>query len=722
MAAHKTIKLFPYHPFSYKMGKTFITLFSLLALQVYSLPGYAAGNALQDLTLTSLPGDRVEIRLNMANPAQVPVSFTIDDPARIAFDLPDTANKLKKHNRSIGVGVARSINTVEARGRTRVVINLAEMVSYDTRVDGNSIIITLDSGAGTAAAAAHPQPAAVSAPPAGKSAGDTQATTRVASNYNASHSIKNVDFRRGESGEGRIIINLSDPSIPVDMREEGGKIIVDFLDSSLPANLERRLDVIDFATPVKEIDTISRGNGVRIIITPLSDYEHLAYQAGDVYTIELKPTTKEEKAAAKKKKFGYTGERLSLNFQNIEVRAVLQLLADFTGLNMVVSDSVTGNVTLRLKNVPWDQAMDIILKTKGLGQRKTDNVILIAPSEEIAAREKLELESQKQIEELAPLRTEWFQINYASGADISALLKSSDNNLLSPRGSITVDGRTNTLLIQDTSDRLADIREVISRLDIPVRQVMIESRIVIANDDFARDLGVKFGVSKFTNFNDRSELYAGADAINGNAATLTPNNLITNLPAGPAAAGAFGIAVGVINNHLLQLELQALDAEGRGEVISSPRLVTANQKEAFIEQGVEIPFQEATSSGATSTTFKKAVLSLTVKPQITPDDRIILDLNVKKDAPDFSNRTLDGVPINTREIETQVLVDNGETIVLGGIYEQTNTLSVNRIPWFGELPVVGYLFRDKHVQDNKSELLIFVTPRILKESYNRGIR
>ncbi|HED16683.1 MAG TPA: type IV pilus secretin PilQ [Gammaproteobacteria bacterium] len=698
----------------------FITLLSMLALQVYSLPGYAAGNSLEELTLTSLPGDRVEIRLNMANTAQVPVSFTIDDPARIAFDLTDTTNKLKKHNRAIGVGVARSINTVEARGRTRVVINLAEMVSYDTRVDGNDIIITLDSGAGTTAASARPQ--SIASSPAMTKTGGTQ-TKSVTSRYaRATHSIKNVDFRRGESGEGRVIIELSDPSIPVDMREEGGKIIVDFLDSSLPTNLERRLDVIDFATPVKEIDTISRGNGVRIIITPLSDYEHLAYQTGDVYTIELKPTTKDEKAAAKKKKFGYTGERLSLNFQNIEVRAVLQLLADFTGLNMVVSDSVTGSVTLRLKNVPWDQAMDIILKTKGLGQRKNDNVILIAPSAEIAAREKLELESQKQIAELAPLRTEWFQINYASGGDIASLLKSSDNNLLSPRGSITVDGRTNTLLIQDTSDRLADIREVISRLDIPVRQVLIESRIVIANDDFSRDLGVKFGISKFTNFNDRSELYAGADAINGNAATLTPNNLITNLPAGPANAGKFGIAVGVINNHLLQLELQALDAEGRGEVISSPRLVTANQKEAFIEQGVEIPYERATSSGATSVQFKKAVLSLTVKPQITPDDRIILDLNVTKDAPDFSNQVRGVPPVNTREIETQVLVDNGETIVLGGIYEQNTTYKENRIPWFGELPMLGFLFRDNHTLDNKNELLIFVTPKILKESYNKGIR
>ncbi len=711
MAAHKLSKLSPHN-----ISKTFVALISLLALQTYSLASYAAGNALEEMTLTSLAGDRMEIRLNMAKPAQVPVSFTIDDPARIAFDLQDTTSNLEKNNRVIGVGIARSINTIEARGRTRVVINLSKMVSYDTRVDGNSIVITLDSGAGTTVAAARPQTTASSAPQAG-----TQTARPVASSYTAAHSIKNVDFRRGEKGEGRIIINLSDSSIPVDMREEGGKIIVDFLDSSLPANLERRLDVIDFATPVKEIDTISRGNGVRIIITPLSDYEHLAYQTNDVYTIELKPTTKAEKEAAKKKKFGYTGERLSLNFQNIEVRAVLQLLADFTGLNMVVSDSVTGSVTLRLKNVPWDQAMDIILKTKGLGQRKTDNVILIAPSEEIAAREKLELESQKQIAELAPLKTEWFQINYASGTDISALLKSSDNNLLSPRGSITVDQRTNTLLIQDTSDRLADIRDVIGRLDIPVRQVLIESRIVIANDDFARDLGVKFGVSKFTNFNDKSVLYAGPSAVNGGAATLDPSNLITNLPASPAsaAAGAFGIAVGVINNHLLQLELSALDAEGRGEVISSPRLVTANQKEAFIEQGVEIPYQNAASSGATTVQFKKAVLSLTVKPQITPDDRIILDLNVTKDSPDFSNSV---PPVNTREIETQVLVDNGETIVLGGIYEQTSTTNVNSIPWFGELPMLGFLFRDQKITDKKNELLIFVTPKILKESYNRGIR
>ncbi len=709
MAAQKAIQRIPS-----QFGRLFFILISMIALQAASFSSYAASNALEDLTLTSLPGDRVEIRLNMSNPAQVPVSFTIDNPARIAFDLPDTDNNLKEQNRTIGIGAARSINTVAARGRTRVVINLAEMVSYDTRVEDKQIIITLDSGAGASASA--PQTTTAAAP--------TTTATRVASS--GGNSIENVDFRRGEQGEGRIIINLSNPAVPVDMREEGGKIVVDFLDSSLPGNLERSLDVIDFATPVKQIDTVSRGNNVRVTVTPLSDYEHLAYQAGNVYTIELKPTTKAEKEAAKKKKFGYTGERLSLNFQNIEVRAVLQLLADFTGLNMVVSDSVTGNVTLRLKNVPWDQAMDIILKTKGLGQRKTGNVILIAPSEEIAAREKLELEANKQIEELAPLRTEWFQINYASGEDIAALLKSSENNLLSPRGSITIDSRTNTLLIQDTADRLADIREVVNRLDIPVRQVLIESRIVIANDDFAHDLGVKFGLSNVSDYgsNPNNVSYAGPNAVNGGAATLDPTNLITNLPANPASgqAGTFGLAVGRIGNFLLQLELQALDAEGRGEVISSPRLVTANQKEAFIEQGVEIPYQQATSSGATSVSFKKAVLSLTVKPQITPDDRIILDLNVTKDNPDFSNIVAGVPPVDTREIKTQVLVDNGETIVLGGIYEQTKSESTNRVPWFGDLPVLGFLFRDNHEVDNKSELLIFVTPKILKETYNRGIR
>lgn len=654
----------------------------------------APANQLTDVQVASLPGDRVEITLVLDQTAAKPRSFTIDNPARIALDLAGTVNKLEQTSRTIGIGLVRGLTTVEAGGRTRVVINLAELVPYETRVRDNKIHILLEAGGAVAQAAAR-------------------AATRPTGD--GARSVADVDFRRGAQGEGRVVIYLSDPSTPVDMRQEDGNIVVEFLDTSLPERLERRLDVIDFATPVKTIDTFSRGNDVRMVITPTSEnYEHLAYQTDDVYTVEVKPLTEREKEEREEKKEEYTGEKLSLNFQDIEVRAVLQLLADFTGLNIVVSDSVSGSLTLRLKNVPWDQAMDIILKTKGLGMRQTGNVVLVAPAEEIAAREKLELQSQKQIQELAPLRTEWFQINYAKASDLAGLIKGQQNSLLSNRGNVTIDERTNTLMIQDTSAKLAEIRSLISRLDIPVRQVLIESRIVIASKDFSRDLGVKFGLSKQTSYDGNQNVYAGPSAITGTAATLSESNLIVDLGVEAASAGRMGLAVGRIGNHLLQLELSALQAEERGEIISSPRLITANQKEALIEQGIEIPYQEATSSGATNISFKKAVLSLKVTPQITPDDRVIMDLAVNKDSANFDPRF--PVPgVDTREITTQVLVNNGETVVLGGIYEQTSENNVNRVPFFGDLPVLGFLFRDSSITDDKSELLIFVTPKIVKE-------
>ncbi|MDZ7734790.1 MAG: type IV pilus secretin PilQ family protein [Gammaproteobacteria bacterium] len=530
-----------------------------------------------------------------------------------------------------------------------------------------------------------------------------------------------------KQGEGRVIVRLSDPSVGVDMTKEGNKVVVDFLDTNLPSELDRRLDVIDFATPVKEIDTKARGNGVRMeISTVTGDFDHLAYQADDVFTVELKPLTAAEKEEKKKDEFGYTGERLSLNFQNIEVRAVLQLIADFTGLNMVASDSVGGNVTLRLKNVPWDQALDIILKSKGLGMRKAGNVIMVAPQEEIAAREKLELEAEKQLEELEPMRTEFMQVNYAKANDIAALIKAETNNLLSERGNVTVDERTNTLIVQDTSTSLQAIREMVAKLDIPVRQVLIESRIVNADESFAKDLGVKFGYSKNTTrdgsaaddrlFGSVGGKIGGDTDFGGTTSFNTDNleNFIVSLPV-TDPAGALGLAVGKIGSYLLQLELSAALAEGRGEDIASPRVITANQREAVIESGVEIPFQEATSSGATSVSFKKAVLSLRVTPQITPDDRILLDLQVNQDTRG-SPEVLGVPPINTRSVTTQVLVDNGETVVLGGIYTQTDRQQQERVPFFGDLPYLGFLFRNTSVDSSRTELLIFVTPKILSEN------
>jgi len=673
---------------------------ALAASALLALGAQAA--TLEEVNFTSLPGDRVELRLELSEPPPAePLSFTIDNPARIALDLPSTRLAVPQKTQTIGVGPAHSVSAVEAGGRTRVVINLVQLVPYKMSVDGTTVVVRLEGTPGDV---------------------QTEMVPTVAAKTGGA--IEDIDFRRGPEGEGRILVELSEPSVGVNIEQEGEKILVDFVGASLPSELDRRLDVTDFATPVQEIDTFPHGNGVRMAITPTGVYEHLAYQSDDMFTLEVKPLTKEEAEALEKEKFGYTGERLSLNFQDIEVRAVLQLIADFTGLNMVASDTVGGNVTLRLKNVPWDQALDIILKSKGLGMRQTGNVIMVAPQEELAAREKLELEAQQQIAELAPLRTEFVQVNYAKASDIAALVKAEENNLLSDRGNVSVDERTNTLLIQETGEKISEIRELLRTLDVPVRQVLIESRIVVANEDFSKNLGVQFGYS----FTDDQKDIANGDLfatlggkIEGDTEfpattsfnTDSQDNFIVDLPV-TAPAASLGLAVGRIGSYLLQLELSALQAEGRGEVISSPRVITANQKEAVIEAGTEIPFQEATSSGATSVTFKSAVLGLRVTPQITPDDRIIMDLEVSQDT---VGEIFAGVPsIDTNSITTQVLVDNGETVVLGGVYEQTNRSDIERVPFFGELPYLSWLFKNTQVESDKNELLIFVTPKILKET------
>ncbi|MGH8564040.1 MAG: type IV pilus secretin PilQ [Gammaproteobacteria bacterium] len=677
----------------------------------------AAARTLDEVSFTTLPGNEVQVRLGLSGPPRKPpLAFTIDSPARIALDFADTGLNLADRHRAIGVGPAQSVTAVEAGGRTRVVLNLVRQVPYDLRVEGSAVMVTLHSGGAmmpdiaTAPLAAGPRPASprpIPARPVGPA-------------------IEDVDFRRGEgeAGEGRIIVLLSESGLVSNIREEGGQIIIDFPDASLPERLDRRLDVLDFATPVKEVDTFPHEGGARMVITPSGHFEHLAYQSDKVLTVDVKPLTKEEEQALKKEKFGYTGEKLSLNFQDIEVRAVLQLIADFTGLNMVASDTVAGNVTLRLKNVPWDQALEIILKSKGLGMRQAGNVMMVAPQEEIAAREKLELESQKQIAELAPLKTEFVELNYARAADVATLLKtegSEGNKLVSKDGRVSVDQRTNTLLIQETAEKLAEIRKIITTLDVPVRQVLIESRIVIANQDFSRELGVKFGYSKNSGLStDNFGVVVGGtqpgDTDFGAGTAFTTDdleNFIVDLPAA-TPAGAIGLAVGKIGSYLLQLELSALQAEGRGEVVSSPRVITTDQKEAVIEQGTEIPYVSQTSSGATDIEFKKAVLSLRVTPHITPDNRINMSIQVNKDA---VGQVFNNVPsIDTRNVTTEVLVDNGETVVLGGIYEQTNRNDVRRVPFFGELPYFGTLFRNTLNARNKDELLIFVTPKVMKES------
>jgi len=667
-------------------------------------------NSLKSINFAGLPGNQVQITFELSQPVSNPASFTIDNPARIAFDLPATKSELAKRSQSIGIGPAKSITAVEVKGRTRVVLNLFEMVPYETRAEGNRIVVVLG---------ADGQRVASTTPSTSTADSSNNATTA-----SISAAITGIDFRRGEQGEGRVVVTLSDPSIPVDMRQEAGKIILEFSGASLPEALERRLDVTDFATPVKLIDTESKGDKVRMEITPIGEYEHLAYQSDNQFTLEVRETTVEEKDLAKKEKFGYTGERLSLNFQDIEVRSVLQLLSDFTGQNIVVSDSVTGNLSLRMQNVPWDQALDIVLKTKGLAKRENGNVILIAPSEEIAAREKLELESMKQIEELAPLYSDLIQINYAKATDLANLLSNDDSSQMSERGKVSVDERTNTLLVQDTADKLEQIRRLVSRLDIPVRQVLIESRIVLANNDFARELGVKFGLSHNSTASDNETRFILGGKQEGDvnyADTITGyetpggsglEGLLVNLPAANPS-GSLGIALGKLGSNLLALELSAMQLEDRGEVVSSPRVITSNQQEAVIQQGVEIPYQRASSSGATAVTFKEAVLELRVTPQITPDDRIIMDLKVSKDT---VGQIFAGVPsIDTRNVETSVLVDNGETLVLGGIYEQERGREKEQVPFFGELPGVGWLFRTERTINEKSEMLIFVTPKIIKQ-------
>ena len=678
------------------------------AISVLLLAGtipLAHSQTLVSITYSSMPGERVQVRLSLSEAPPEPLSFAIDDPARVALDFPGVTVNLPRKSQTIGVGVARSVTAVEAGGRTRVVLNLIKLVPYTMEVEGSDVILTLesDTSAGSRAFLVKGQAEDASAGP---------------------KSIENVDFRRGESGQGRVIVTLSDPSVVVDTREEGGKIVVDFLNATLPEQLERKLDVIDFATPVTLVDTFAQGDGVRLVITPKGSFEHLAYQSDELFTVEVKPVAEEIEEIERKKKAGYTGERLSLNFQNIEVRAVLQLLADFTGLNLVASDTVGGSLTLRLKNVPWDQALDIILKSRGLAMRQMGNVIMVAPTEEVAAREKLELEASKQIEELAPLYTEFIQVNYAKAEDLAGLLKVKENSLMSERGSVTIDARTNTLLVRDTAEHLANIRRLVSTLDIPVRQVLIESRIVIADDSFARELGVKFGYSRTSSqnslLNNRRFFTIGGKQEGDTEFPETTSfntegkeNFIVDLPI-PDPSEALGLAFGKLGSWLVQTELQVLQAEGRGELISNPRVITSNQKEALIEQGTEIPYQEASSSGATSTSFKKAVLSLRVTPHITPDDRIVMDLQVNKDN---VGQSFGGIPsVDTRAVNTQVLVDNGETVVLGGIYEQTKRNDVERVPFFSDLPLAGRLFRKTEVQDDKDELLIFVTPSIMKET------
>ncbi len=674
-----------------------------------------ASNMLEDISFASIPGDKIQITLQFSAPASEPGSFTIDSPARISLDFPDTEVALKNKRQTIGIGLARSITAVTAGNRTRVVLNLTSLTKYSTQVEGNKVIVTLDE-------------ANVSA-----------------STASLSHSaIENIDFRLGEEGEGNVVIYFNKQPESVNLKQQGDRLIVDIKDVSLPGNLERRLDVTDFKTPVTFIDTFARGNNAKMVVDTRGEFDHLGYQAGNTFVIEVKELSKAQKKAKEKAKFGYTGERLSLNFQDIEVRAVLQLIADFTGKNMVTSDTVTGSITLRLKNVPWDQALAIILKTKGLGMREEGNVMRVAPAEELAAIEKQELEAKKQIAELLPLVTETIQLQFVTASTVEALLKKSRQQALSgarggrgsrggrssystdtvnpdnpddeegasyfsSRGTIMSDDRTNKLIVRDTARNIAQLRKLVEEIDTPTKQVLIDSRIVVASDRFNRSMGLNWNFASVKNGTVKTR--GSATSGSSNISQTTQGGVDLGTP----QKNLLGVTFALLNSsYLVDLEISASQVEGTSEVISSPRVVTTNGQKALIKAGEKIPYQTVSQNG-TQTQFEEAVLSLEVTPLIIPGDKVNMDLNIKKDT--NSGTTNDGqLIINNREIETSVLVSNGDTVVLGGIFEHDKSKTKDSVPILGDIPVIGAAFRVNNTTDEKRELLIFITPKIMKEN------
>ncbi len=686
-------------------------LLPLLLLSLVGTVARAVPVTLDEIRQSAQGGD-VNLQLNFSGPVEKPRSFKIEDPARVVLDFPGVALGLAERNMDVGSDPVLRVTAVESGDRSRVLIHLSRPVGYEVTTQGSQVSVSLGAGF----------------------QGSSDASMAVA--Y-SDFDISNVDFRRGEKGEGRISVVLSDPTLNYDIQQRGPELHIEFRGASLPEALDRRLDVLDFATPVREVDTTAFAQGVRMKVSMTNlDYDYLVLQSGNQLIIDVFPVTPAAREAELREKFPYTGELLSLNFQSIAVSAVLQVLADFTGLNLVASDTVSGSVTLRLKNVPWDQAMDIILKSKGLAMRKMGNVVLVAPQSEIAQQERQELELEKELVELEPLETEFIQVNYAKGREIAALLKSKDYNLLSERGNVSVDERTNLLIIQDVYSRLEAISAVVRRLDVPVRQVLIESRIIRADTEFTKDIGVRFGYNQTIDLGDGFQIYGGGTREGtisfggtGNQATtmgaipgITTEGsgsfpYIVDLPTVlDGRAASYGLVFGKLGSYLLQLELSALLNEGRGEEIANPKIITTDQGEAMIESGVQVPYQEASSSGATSVSFQDAVLRLKVTPQITPDDRLILDLEVNQDA--IGSITVLGTPsIDKNRLQTQVLVNNGETVVLGGIYTERTQERNEGVPYFSEIPYLGALFRRKGQSSRKQELLIFVTPKILSQEF-----
>ncbi|HSI37895.1 MAG TPA: type IV pilus secretin PilQ [Methylotenera sp.] len=660
-------------------------------------------NKIESINFSSLPGGRVSIIIKTSQPlTNPPAGFTLNNPARIALDFPKVANGLQKNNIPADQGALKSVTLAQGKERTRLVLNLSKSVGYNTTLSGNEVTVMLQANEVSASAGVETKFA--------ESSLDQQQNT-----------INNVDFARGKNGEGRIIVDLSDASAGINIKQKGKTIVVDFINTDVPANLQRRLNVTNFNTPVIYVDTMKQGKNGRMVIEPKGNWEQSAYQADKKFIIDVRQVIEDPNKLVRGSKPGYAGEKLSLNFQNIDVRSVLQVIADFTGLNIITSDTVTGNLTLRLKDVPWDQALDIITQSKGLTMRKTGNVILVAPADEVAAKEKQSLEASRQIEDLEPLRTEVFTLKYMKAESLKEILSDPKQKILSKRGSAVLDPRTNTVFVQDTAKYLEQVQAIIAKTDIPVKQVMIESRLVLADERFGKSLGARFGVQhQATPGNNALAIGGSLDstsaATGGVGGALSSGGLNSNLPVsnafGSVAFSLFRLPAGL----LLNLELTALETDNRGKVVSSPRVTTANQQKAKIAQGTEIPYLQASSSGATNVAFKEAVLSLEVTPQITPDDKIIMDLEVKKEK---VGQVFFGVPsIDTQKVTTQVLVSNGETAVLGGIFEQTERADINKVPFFGDLPIVGNVFKRRITQSDKTELLIFITPKIMDDSLN----
>jgi type IV pilus assembly protein PilQ len=697
----------------------------LVLAMLFGIAGPAwAQNAIQSINSSQQAGNEV-VRIELAQPlAAPPAGFSVQTPPRVAIDLPGVSNALGKSNVEINQGNLRSVNVAQSGDRTRLVLNLKQAANYTTQIQGKVLLVIIE--APTLATGA-PSP--------------TGEPVHIAESLNRTPvALKDIDFRRGADGAGRVIVDLPNNQVGVDIRQQGQSLVVEFLRSTLPDSLRRRLDVTDFGTPVQSVAAVQAGDRVRLTVDPRGAWEHSAYQSDNQFVLEVRPQKIDPNKLTQGP--GYSGEKLSLNFQNIEVRALLQVIADFTNFNVVTSDTVTGNVTLRLKDVPWDQALDIILQAKGLGLRKSGNVIWIAPKDELAAKEKVDLESRQQIAALEPVRTQSFQLNYTKAEEVAKGLTGQNaggggggsSRILSSRGSVIFESRTNQLFVTDIPSKLEEVQTLIGKIDIPVRQVLIEARIVIADDKFGRSLGAKLGMADLRGIrggipgynvggNNQVAVTGNMNAIGATTgqttATAVPFNdtQFVNLPAnGLNNFGPATFALSLFNagaNRFLNLEISALEADGKGKVVSSPRVITADQVKALIEQGEELPYQTATSSGATALQFRKANLKLEVTPQITPEGNVILDVDVNKDS--VGRNTAAGFAIDTKHVKTQVLVENGGTVVIGGIFEQTDREDVTKVPLLGDVPYLGNLFKTKTNSSSKTELLIFITPKVVSD-------